>query len=105
MKYKPNAFKVTLMIPMRDNDGRPFPPHVWGWWIVERTRTLKDFTDAGQVIGVWQRQTERNRMLIVVLRSENAVSKVRKLLRRARKVFGQKVMYLDCQRVYHENVR
>jgi hypothetical protein len=103
--YKPNAFKVTLMFPMRDNEGRPFPTSVWRWWRVEMTRLLSGFTDAGEVEGYWQRQTEQNKMLLIVLKSENKLNEIRSFLQQARIRFRQKAMYFEFHPVFQEDIR
>jgi hypothetical protein len=37
MEFRPNAFKITLLFPMYDNAGEPFPESVWNWWREEFT--------------------------------------------------------------------
>lgn len=70
MDYKPNAFKVTLIFPMQNNEQKPFHESVWRWWLSEITRLFPGFTDVGEVEGYWMKQTERNKLISCVVRRE-----------------------------------
>ncbi len=104
MDYEPNAFKVTLIFPLRDNEGRPFPESVWQWWNSEIARVLPGFTDMGGVEGLWQKKVDQNLMLFSVVERER-LDEVRSFLREARIRFGQNAMYFEFHPVFKEDVR
>ena len=97
-------FKVTLLFPLRDNKGNPFDKSVWDWQTNEITRLLRGFTDRGVVEGYWQGQTESNRSIVVIVKTEDEIAVIRNFLREARIKFGQRVMYLDYHPVHYEEV-
>jgi hypothetical protein len=105
VEYKSNAYKVTLMFPMQDNDGKAFPRSVWKRWRLEMGRLLSGFTDAGLVEGHWQQQTDLNKIVFIVVNSETKVNELRDFLREARVRFGQKAMYFEFHPVFQEDVR
>ena len=37
MRITPTNIKVTLLIPLKDNDGEPFDLATWSWWNDELT--------------------------------------------------------------------
>jgi len=105
VEYKPNAFKATLILPIQDNAGVPFPVGTWEWWRDKETQVLKGFTEIGVVKGFWRGQSERNKMISVVVKDENSLDELHQLLNEARAVFRQEAMYFDCHPVYFEEVR
>lgn len=107
VEYKPNAFKVTLIFPMQDNERKPFPESVWRWWHAEVIRLFSGFTDMGRVEGYWMKQTERNKLIFCVVRSETRLGEIRSFLEEARKPerFNQEAMYFEVHSVFQEDVR
>lgn len=105
MDYKSNAYKVTLMFPLQDNDGNPFPMSVWDWWVDEMKRLLSGFTDAGAVEGHWQRQTDWNKMVFIVVKREEKLDEILDFLREACARFGQTAMYFEFHPVFQQDVQ
>jgi hypothetical protein len=101
----PEAFKVTLLIPTRDNDGIYFDLPTWTWWSEELVSIVEGFTDMGIVTGWWHGQTDRNRAYVIVVGSMNQVRSIRDLLVRARSRFRQDAMYFEYHPVTFEEVR
>lgn len=101
----PDSFKVTLLIPMRDNDGLPFDQRIWRWWHHELSSLVSGFTDIGIVTGWWRGYSDQNRGTVIVVRSMEEVSAIRSLLVRARERFRQEAMYFEYHTVTFEEVR
>lgn len=101
----PESFKVTLLIPVRDNDGKAFDPETWVWWSDELSSLVKAFTETGIVTGRWHGHTDRNRAYVIIVPSLDEVSSIRSLLARARWRFRQKAMYFEYHTVTFEEVR
>ncbi len=62
-------FQVTLLFPLRDNDGNPFPEEVRSWWFDEMTKLVKGFTDRGVVRGWWRKRSELNREVFMIVKT------------------------------------
>lgn len=105
MAKTPTALKVTLLIPLHDNDGEPFDLVTWSWWNDELTSLVSGFTDHGVATGWWRGYTDQNRVIIIIVRSMHEVVAIRDLLARARHRFRQEAMYLEYHRVFFEEVR
>ena len=99
------SVKVTLLIPLNDNDGEAFDLATWSWWNDELTSLVSGFTDLGVVTGWWRGYSDQNRVIIIIVRSMREVNAIRDLLRRARHRFRQEAMYLEYHRVVFEEVR
>ena len=100
-----NALKITLQFPLYDNEGKAIEEGVWEWWSDEMVKLITDFTDLGVVIGHDRGYTDQNRLIFIVVRSEDEVEKIRIFLRSARNRFRQDTMYLDYHPVCFEEVR
>jgi hypothetical protein len=98
-------FKVTLLFPLYDNDGNPFPEDVWDWWRNGMTALVRGFTDLGVVEGWFKGQSDRNRWIVVIVKTENEVDTIRKFLQSARLKFRQDAMYLEYHLVRYEEVK
>lgn len=98
------AIKVTLMIPLADNDGTPFDLPTWTWWSDALTNLVSGFTDMGVATGWWRGYSDRNRVITIVVRSSREVEAIRRLLFEARARFRQEAMYLEYHRVFFEEV-
>lgn len=101
----PDAYKVTLLIPMQDNEGQPFDLSTWSWWSDELADLVDGFTDMGVVTGWWHGYTDQNRAIIVIVRLMEEVLAIRSLLVRACKRFRQEAMYFEYHSVQFEEVR
>jgi hypothetical protein len=100
-----NALKLTLLIPLYDNDGEPFDLATWNWWNDQLTSLVVGFTDHGVATGSWRGYTDENRVIIVVVKSKEEVLAIRQLLQKARARFRQEAMYLEYHEVFFEEVR
>jgi hypothetical protein len=105
MAKMPTTVKVTLLIPLRDNEGEPFDIATWSRWNDELTALVSGFTDLGVVTGWWRGYSDQNRVIVIIVRSMSEVNAIRDLLLRARHWFRQEAMYLEYHRVFFEEVR
>ena len=105
MQESPDWLKVTLLFPLRDNGGNPFPEDVWDWWRDEMKKLVSAFTDRGVVEGWWRGQSDQNRSIVMIVKTENEVSAIREFLQLARREFRQDAMYLDYHPVHFEEVK
>jgi len=101
----PVSLKVTVLIPLRDNDGEPFDLATWSWWNDRLTELVSGFTDVGVVTGWWRGYSDQNRSLVIIVKTLREVDAIRRLLREARVRFRQEAMYLEYHRVSFEEVR
>jgi len=99
-----SSIKVTLLIPLRDNDAEFFDLATWTWWNDELTGIVTGFTDVGLVTGWWRGYTDENRSFVIIVRSMREVGAIRRLLTEARSRFKQEAMYLEYHRVFFEEV-
>ena len=97
-------FKVTLLFPLRDNEGNAFEEEVWRWWNRRMTRLFQGFTDRGVVKGFRRGQSDLNREIMINVKTEREVASIREFLQEARKKFRQKKMYLEYHPVFFEEV-
>ena len=114
MASEANSFKVTLLFPISDNEGQPFSEEIWSWWRDELTRLIFGFTQMGVVRawwegrglaqGWWRGQSDQSRWLVIVVKTETEVNKIREFLRVARVRFSQDKMYFECHPVHFEEV-
>jgi hypothetical protein len=104
MAKSSKGFKVTLMLPLRDNDGNAIDRDTWSWWHDRITAMVAGFTDMGVVSGWWRGYTDENRRITIVVRSMREVEAIRELLREARVRFRQEAMYLEYHAVSFEEV-
>ena len=104
MARSSKGFKVTLMLPLRDNAGNLIDRDTWEWWHDSLTGLVSGFTDMGVVSGWWRGYTDENRRLTIIVRSMREVQAIRKLLREARIRFHQEAMYLEYHAVSFEEV-
>lgn len=105
MAGKPNAFKVTLFFPLHDNQKRPFSADIWDWWKQELSKLVSGFTDLGVVNGWWLGHSDQNRWIVIVVKTERDVERIKSFLRAARTKFKQEAMYFESHPVYFEEVQ
>src|SRR5258708_38039583 len=103
MSKLPSGLKVTLLVPMTDNDGNSFPLRTWNWWNKELGGLVTGFTDVGMVTGWWRGVTDQNRVFVIIVRSLQEMYSIRGLLVRASREFRQEAMYLEHHRVFFED--
>jgi hypothetical protein len=104
MSKLPSGVKVTLLVPMTDNEGNSFPLRTWTWWSDELGELVTGFTDVGMATGWWRGATDQNRVFVTIVRSLQELYAIRGLLVRACKEFRQEAMYLEYHRVFFEEV-
>ena len=104
MAKLPTSLKVTLLIPLNDNDGEPFDLVTWSWWNDQLTALVAGFTDLGVATGWWRGYSDQNRVIVVVVKSMTQIAMIRRLLADARLRFRQEAMYLEYHRVWFEEV-
>lgn len=105
MAKTPSGLKVTLLIPLTDNDGDPFDIATWSWWNDQLTSLVTGFTDLGVATGWWRGMADQNRVIVLIVKSAREVEAIKALLREARARFRQEAMYLEYHRVFFEEVR
>jgi len=95
---QPNALKVTMLFPIFDNNDAPFPPEVWGWWLVSIVSigAYHEFFTRG----AWEGRLEYHRCVTLVLQTKEQLRKVEEFLEEARERFGQDVMYFEATQVH-----
>ena len=96
------AYKVTVLLPLADNEGNPFDGQTWRWWNDQLTALVAGFTDLGVVHGWWRGHSDRNRHITITVETDAEIDQIRSLLRRARERFRQKAMYLEYHLVHFE---
>ena len=99
------SVKVTVLVPLHDNDGEPFDLATWSWWSDELTALVSGFTDVGVVTGWWRGYSDQNRSIVIIVKSAHEVDAIRNLLREARVRFRQEAMYLEYHDVTFEEVQ
>lgn len=90
MPRSSKGFKVTLMLPLRDNAGRPIDRDTWSWWHDKLTALVAGFTDLGVVSGWWRGYTDENRRITIIVRSMREVQALRRCFARHDYVFTKK---------------
>lgn len=96
--------KVTLLIPLNDNNGEPFDLRIWTWWHYQLNTLVKGFTDVGLATGWWRGYSDQNRSFVIIVKTMHEVGEIRQLLAEARNHFRQEAMYLEYHRVFFEEV-
>ncbi len=97
--------KVTLLFPLYDNDGNPFPTEVWNWCSNEIAKLVNAYTDRGTVRGWWRKRWEVNQEIFMIVKTADELGAVRQFLSHACREFNQEVMYLEYHPVHFEEVR
>jgi len=105
MPKTPTSLRVTVLIPLTDNDGKPFDLPTWSWWSDRLTSLVSGFTDLGVATGWWRGYSDQNRVIVIIVKSMREVTAIKRLLREARVRFRQEAMYLEYHRVHFEEVR
>jgi len=99
------SYKVTVLLPLSDNDGEPFDVQTWTWWNDRLTSLVAGFTDLGVVSGWWRGFSDRNRHISIIVETMREVDAIRELLREARLRFRQEAMYLEYHVIEFEEIR
>lgn len=104
MSKSPTHFRVTLLIPLLDNEGKPFSLLTWSWWNDRLTALVTGFTDLGVATGWWRGYADQNRVITIVVKTIHEVNALRELMVEARSRFKQEAMYFEYHRVFFEEV-
>jgi len=104
MSKQTNGYKVTVLLPLYDNDGDLIDQETWRWWNDRLTSLVAGFTDLGVVSGWWRGYSDQNRRIMMIVRSMTEVEAIRELLREARVRFRQEAMYLEYHPVHFDEV-
>lgn len=104
-----NSIKVTISIPMRDNEGRPFTDEDHAW-LMDRLVSLfvEGFTKIPNVQGWWRGHDDANMLFFAAIQAKDeleaarALAPVREFLGEAKVRFRQKAMYLEWHWVHGE---
>ncbi len=100
-----NGWKVTMLFPLQDDEGKPFSEEIWRWWRTEIRRLVRGFTDMGVVAGWWEGVSDLNRSIVTIVRTEREIAALRNFLLAAREKFSQDAMYFDYHPTHFEEVR
>ncbi|ADU50188.1 hypothetical protein Tmar_0063 [Thermaerobacter marianensis DSM 12885] len=90
--------KATILVPVKDNDGRPFE---WEAWQELQQRLLQfgGYTDGGLVAGAWESEgrvyQDENRQFIIALSSWRDVPRFLDLAEWVRVRFRQEAVYIE----------
>lgn len=98
-------FKVTVLVPLYDNDGEPFDLATWSWWNDQLTTLVSGFIDLGVVAGWWRGYSDQNRIIVMIVTTMREVDAIRELPRGARRRFRQEAMCLEYHPVSFEEVQ
>lgn len=104
MSKSPTHFRVTLLIPLLDNEGKPFSLLIWSWWNDRLTALVTGFTDLGVATGWWRGYADQNRVITIIVKTIHEVNALRELMVEARSRFEQEAMYFEYHRVFFEEV-
>jgi len=99
-----NAFKVSLLFPLVDNEGNPFEEEIWDSLYNKLFQLFRGFTEPGIAKGWWLGHSDLNRMIFIVVPTEEEIEQIKDLARWARTQFRQDAMYFECQRIYFEEI-
>ena len=91
--------KTLFLVPVRDNDGKPFPPSAWRE-LDQRLRSLgQGYSIEGVTTGVWQVCNrifrDRSRRYVVALTSWAQLSRRLAVVQWARVRFQQEAIYIE----------
>lgn len=91
--------KTLLLVPIRDNDGRPFPYSAWRD-LENRLRSFGGFSRQPLVHGQWADDTgriyrDRSRRYVVSLSSVRAIPAWLAMVEWAQSRFSQEAMYIE----------
>ena len=90
--------KTVVLVPVRDNDGRPFPKALWEE-LQARFMPFGGFTRPIGVVGAWQSggrvYHDRSRQYTVVLASWRQLAAWLAVVEWAREAFRQEAMYVE----------
>jgi hypothetical protein len=90
--------KTLLLVPVRANDGRPFPPGAWRT-LHERLRAFGGFSRLDNVRGEWVSEgrvfRDRSHQYTVSLDSWLDVPAWLEVVTWARELFGQEALYIE----------
>jgi hypothetical protein len=101
MTLELNAYKVTMLFPLLSNEGEPFAPEVWDWWL-DKIMSMGYFHET-TTRGVWRGLSEVHRCVVMVV-AEGELPILEAFLREARDKFRQECMYLDAHPVFFKLV-
>ncbi|HEY3363976.1 MAG TPA: hypothetical protein VGK74_02835 [Symbiobacteriaceae bacterium] len=91
--------KTLLLVPIRDNDGRPFSPEDWKELEQKLLRNFGGFTDGGLVRGAWNGgdtvYRDTNRRFEVALDSWTKAPQFLDLAHWTRTHFRQAALYIE----------
>jgi hypothetical protein len=99
------SYKITVLLPLSDNQGEPFDAQTWLWWHHRLRALVRGFTDLGVVIGWWEGYSDQNRHLTIVVETTHEVEQIRELLGEARIRFRQEAMYFEYHLIHFEEIR
>jgi hypothetical protein len=94
-----NAYKVTMLFPIVANDGIPFSPETWDWWL-DNILSIGYFHES-MTRGRWKDQSEDHRCVVMIV-SEEELPNLEAFLREARERFEQECMYFEAHPVHFE---
>jgi len=86
--------------------GNPFPKVSGIGGARNFTGIVPAYTETGPVVGWWQGQTDRNRMVYVILKSDDTerIHRLREFVAEARYRFRQALMYFEMHPIQYEEL-
>jgi hypothetical protein len=101
--------KITMLFPIRDNQGQVFDDELWDWWLDALEELLPDatelgVTELGLTAGTWRGYADNCRWIMAVVPSAR-LTRIRDFLSEFAKRSRQEAMYLDYHAVEFELVR
>ncbi|HVE70684.1 MAG TPA: hypothetical protein VNI54_04890 [Thermoanaerobaculia bacterium] len=96
-----STMHVDILVPVADNDGRPFPPFAFETFEHFLTTLCGGFTRRGDVEGAWRSpetgdvMRDRSRSYVVTLAAEEADGQVARIESFIRRYFRQEAAFLE----------
>ena len=92
---------VDILVPLADNDGRPFPPFAFETLEHFLTTLCGGYTRRGDVEGAWRSpetgdvMRDRSRSYVVTLAAEEADEQIARIESFIRRYFRQEAVFLE----------
>lgn len=100
-----NKLKVTMVFPLKDNDGQPFKDEVMSWFLEEINRIFVDGITAllSPVTGRWHETNDLNRCIWAIVDGDK-LREILEFLKTAKERFRQEKMYYEYHLTNYEEV-
>ena len=101
MKYRSNAYKVTVIFPEKYPDGNPIMESVWNAMTTELRKQEDGFTKT-PASGEWRGERDDSRLYFFTVPTFERVKNLQRFVERWCGPFRQETMYFEYQPVHVE---